>query len=270
MADEPYRTGEPQSPADDELSRLAAEGRRRIDADGARGAMVRKTAAEETREHIIRAAIGAHFGSPLRRAAFAMLGVVALALGGGLAAAVVGPDLRDTCISVSAALGVPAFVAAMVLFNVQPKATPARVAAERAWSTSLPFELRGYFDLLASDEVVAIHVVADIEFAGTPPDPSLVQGAVGILDVDARVSHAEHGLLRICGALLPNTFVDYQKRRENNNRQHVAYVHALVLRVLLPIHRSHPIARVTLSRDTSLSNDERGRIAQVGFLMRRW
>jgi hypothetical protein len=270
MSEEPYRNGEPPSPADDELSRLAAEGQGRIDAAAERNAAQSSTAADETRDHVIRAALGAHYGSPVRRARLATFGVLALAIAGGLAASVVGGDLRDLLGTICAVLGGAAFIAAMILVSLQPRATAARVAAEQAWSSSLPFKLRGHFDLLASDDVVAIHVVADIEFARTPPDASLVQGAVGVLDVDARVSREGDTTLRIRGAALPNTFIDYRKRRENTNRQHVAYVHALVDRVLAPLHRSHPVASVTLSRDTDLSDEESGRVAQLGFLLRKW
>lgn len=192
MPDEPYRTTQTGSRADDELKRLAAEGKRKADVTTERQEAEGAVAASKSRDTVIRAALGAYYGSPTRQAAGFAFVVIVFCIVGGIASSLAGREAPAAL----AGIGFVSFLAAIVLLIVQHKATHARVAAERERLKSLPFELRGYFDLLATDDHVEVHVLVDLEFEGAPPDASLVQGAAG-------------PGLHIRGGALPNTFVDF-------------------------------------------------------------
>jgi hypothetical protein len=271
MSDEPYRAGSAHSEEDAELARLAAEGQRKIDEAAARNAASRETTEERTRDDVIRAAIGAHFGSGVRRTARVLFLAIPLLIAAAVAAfPVAGTDLGGPLAFVFGMLALACFVTAIFLVSVQPMASRARVAAERAWSTSLPFALDGYFDLLAMDDCSACHILVNVQWGpGRPAELALVEGAAGALDPDARAQANGSGVL-IRSTAMPMTYLDRHRNRRGTNRQLAAYTHALVDRVLVPIHKSHPIARITLGHDTRLSREEHSRVTGVGVLMRKW
>ena len=271
MSEEPYRAGSTHAEEDVELARLAAEGQRKIQDAAAIAGASREASANRTRDELIRAAIGGHFGSAVRKAARTLFIAIPVLIAGAAAAVpVLGADTGAVVAFVLGTLATVSFVAAMVLVNMQPMASPARVAAERAWSTSLPFAMDGYFELLALD-CSELHIVIDVEWApGRPAEVSLVQGAAGALDVDARAEAVRGGAIRIRSGPLPGTYTDFHRNRRGSNRQHVAYVHALIDRVLLPVHRSHPIARIALGHDTSMTHEEHARMLSLGALTRKW
>ena len=99
---------------------------------------------------------------------------------------------------------------------------------------------------------------------------SIVQGAAGVLDDRARAQMKPGGAVRIRSTALPGTYFDRRGNRQGTNRQLAAYMHALIDRVLLPIHRNHPIARIVLTQDFDLDDEERARSRNLGFDMRKW
>jgi len=86
-------------------------------------------------------------------------------------------------------------------------------------------------------------------------------------------THAEvvpGGVIRIRSGPLPGSYIDSHRNRRGTNQQFVTYVHAAIERVLLPVHRSHPISRIILEGDSSLSHEEHARMQKVGVYSRRW
>jgi hypothetical protein len=137
---------------------------------------------------------------------------------------------------------------ALVLMNLPPRASLAQVDKERAWVKGLPFEMEGYFLLLLFRDN-RCQMVVDIEWQGRPtPDVDKVQGALGVYDADARAEQVGDSI-RVRSTWLTGAFVDPFRTYISiggNNVQLVAYVHALISKVLQPIHRSHPIKRISV------------------------
>lgn len=279
MPNEPYRPAPAHLEEDAALARLAAEGQRKIHDAALKQGQSTRSQEEIDRDVLIRAGIGAHFGSPRRRLAGA--GVVAVAvivlalIVLGTAGDAMGVDRAtvETLIPTLVLVASLVFTVAMVLLGLQPLATPARVEAERAWVASLPYRLEGYFDVLGKSGHVATHLIFALEWAGPAPDPSLVQGVVGTLDPAAQLQN-NSGPLEIRSDAMPAGFVSTLSRGgryAQNNRQLVAYTHALVDRVLAPIHARHPLSRVRVTTGSAFfESDVDARRRTIGFLIRRW
>jgi hypothetical protein len=237
MPDEPYRPAPPPDPARGELERLAAAGQQRIVQASAAKAATASTAAERN----LRVALGGHYGAPVRWTSYGVIAAgVVLAVG-------------DTWWPAGAFFPGLALAAAGVLVRIfaEPRASRARVEAERAWSASLPFRLDGYFEALAAvpSGQCWLRVVVAWAGAGAPPDASLVQGALGVVDTSARVTEAAaEGLTIETGPISGATGIRVNRVWVYRNTRVVAYVHDLVDRVLVPLHRTRAIARVALAR----------------------
>ena len=243
MPDGPYRPD--PTPPDAELARLAAEGERRIQEASTRRTAAQQGAGERNRARNIRVALGGYYGSPVGKASVALIVVGATMLVGEIAW-----DIHDF------ALGGLIFVwAVMLRVFVRPKATRARVEAEKAWTRSLPFGLDGYFEALGAAAQLSCKLTVTLAWIdpGLAADDGTLHGLVGLLDTDARVVSREAGSAVIqSGRIEDRTRTRIQVNRATHyvrrNTPLVRYVHALVEQVLLPLHRAHPIARVTLER----------------------
>lgn len=232
----PHRT-EPEP--DPELDRLAAQGharRRSHDSEH------QESAQAAAREHL-HAAIGSYRGSS--RSSVPLL--VALAGFAAVFAAIVfGAGLRP--------LGViGAFVAFLSLFVWKlspPKVSPEEIEAERAWATSFPFALHGYFDVLSQQPRASRSLAYELRWSeGTaPPERSLLEGICAAADPGARVERIDAQGARIrSGAVSGDTGTRINRQPVYRNHELPAHVHGVVETALVPLHRQHAVASVTLS-----------------------
>jgi hypothetical protein len=264
MPDDPYRPPPSVSEADAELARLAAAGQHRILEASASAAQEAAQQEAENREQNIRVALGVHYGGAAWRAVAVATGVGAVCLLMGIVGLVL--DHRSVAAGGSAAASVLlgggfglTLVGGMVLMFLSPTASPARVAAEKAWATSLPFAMDGYFEVLAAQPDAFCRLAAMVAWGdgGKAASPETVQGVLGVLDTDARADSSAGGTtVTIRSGLISGLRWNSQSGSRSTpvwvyfNHRFVAYTHNLVDKVLMPIHRSHPIASVALSRES--------------------
>jgi len=254
MPDDPYRPPPSPSDADADLARRAAEGAsRQREADATR-AVARTAGAEKN----LRVALGGHFASPLRTipvVVAVVLGTASVILYVTAPSRATDPDYsRDWSLMLLVFMG--AVAAFFVRLFIPPTATRARVAAETAWAASLPFALRGYFEVLAADPVASCALEVELAWGDAAGAPSLetVQGILGTIDTAARVvPHGGGTAVGIrSGSISGSTGISSGSKRNPiyvyRNHRFVAYTHRLVEEVLLPLHRSHAIARVAMKR----------------------
>ena len=116
---------------------------------------------------------------------------------------------------------------------------------ERAWLASLPFVTEGYFESLAGSPraIFRLEITVTLAEASRAPSLDILEGVVHVHDVDAEVVLSDGGPITITSGdsavALPGYFP--------YTLQKIApYMHGLVNQVLLPLHRSHPIARVSV------------------------
>ena len=248
MSEGPYRP-DPALP-DAELARLAAEGQRRILDAQANRATGRQAADEGSREKNLRVALGGHYGSPLGKASAALIAVGAIVTLGNL---VWGFDRHY--------LGELLLVAAvLVRIFVAPKATRARAESERRWAISLPFVLDGYFEVLGGEPRMANVLTVTLTWSDPRriPGEGELRGLLGLVDTDARAESRDPATTVIrSGRIEDKSWIRvYRGMNRGMNRGYVmrrntplvGYVHRLVDKTLLPLQRSHPIARVSLTR----------------------
>jgi hypothetical protein len=252
--DGPYRPPPPSSEADADLARRAAEGARLQREADASLAVVRTAGADRN----VRVAVGAHFGTPLRTVPVVLAVLLATAT---VALYATGPSkATDPDYSSHWSLTMLALMGAGAAFFVRlfipPVATRARVTAERAWATSLPFALDGYFDVLAAEPVAwcALEITLAWENPTGAPGVDTVQAIFGTSDTAAKVQHgAGAGTVGVRSDVISgSTGISSGSKRNPvyvyRNHRFVAYTHRLVDEVLLPLHRSHAIARVSMGR----------------------
>ncbi len=254
MNDRPYRPAPDVSEDDAALARLAAEGQHRILEAGAREADARQESGEGKRERNVRIALGAYHGTPVRKASYALMGVGALVI---VAVGIESPAFGSTGAVVSFLVGMLAATGGFLIRVLSaPIATRAELAAERAWTKSLPFAMDGYFEMLAAEPTLECELVLELEWTpGHVPTPETVQGLLGTWDTGARVQPLEEAL-----CIRSSTFECGRLHNANNwygsdalrpTRHLVDKVHGLVTTILQPLHRSHAIARVSLRRDAT-------------------
>ncbi len=122
-----------------------------------------------------------------------------------------------------------------------------KAAAERAWLASLAFAVDHYFAVLALAPRAIFRLTFTIHLADSERAPSLdvLRDIVHVHDVNADVGLRDDGMIAIeCdedAVSLPGYFP--------YTVQNIApYIHGLVDKVLVPLHASHPIARVAIAR----------------------
>ena len=239
----PYRPAPQVPPPDPELARLAMEGNRRR-MEVASGQEI----AERTAGGLhLRTAIGAYRGSMIKR-------VVLGTLIGGVALGALGVALTMLGAPEVGVLLLPGFVVAFICIFlaafIPPVASRGAVAAEQDWAMALPFQLFGYFDLLSVDPRPARRVVYAIVWqeGSLPPDTNLLHGIIGAVDPEARVDRVDaRGATITGGAVSGGTGISVNQRPVYRNHRFCESIHGVVEQVLLPLHRTYPIALVTLS-----------------------
>lgn len=237
----PYRP--PPGPGPDpELARLAAQGQQR------RMAAAQEHQVEQRVEGSgnLKTAIGAYRGSTLKRV---MLFGILLSLAAG------GTGVTLTSLGYGEIGGylIPGFVIAFVTFMiwvfVPPIASESAVAAERAWMMGLPFQLTGYFELLSSHPQYSRTVRYQIRWqdGARPPEEHLLHSVFGAVDPQARVERVDfQGASITSGPVSGHTGIRVNRVPVYRNHRVPAHVHAVVDQVLVTLHRSHPIAEVTM------------------------
>ena len=242
MSNDPYRPQQGTNP-DDELARLAQQGQRRIQAAAAGQSQVERV---EGSRHL-RVAVGAVRGSTFRRAflVLALLGLLTLIAGFALVVA-----LGDLAFVPLLPLGFAAAMGGFMTFVfVPPLASQAAMAAERAWVASLPFELEGYFEVLAAEPSAVCKLRVELVWQTVGADPATLQGVVGLLDTDARVTERAADAATITSGVVSGaTGIRINRVPVHRNHRVAAYLHRLVDVVLLPVHRNRPLARVSVTR----------------------
>jgi len=252
MNEGPYRPDPPGSEADADLARLAARGQRRIfeaNAAGASRAVSAEQLEEKKRDWNIGLALAAYHGTPLRKACVALMGIGLLTI---LCAALFGRGMVAGGVGFIVGL-LAVFGGYMAAIFIDPTATRAQVAAERAWAASLPFAMDGYFDLLAQDPVIACRLLVELTWKpGRTPAPEIVRGALGLWDAGIGVEPGEASTMNARSS--PFMCGRYSRSYAGltppvPNRHLVGRVHGLVETVLLPLHRSCALERVSLRRE---------------------
>ena len=258
MPDDPYRPDPEQPRVDPELAKLAAEGERKL---AAAHEHRHAPKAEHQHDTYIRQALGAYHGSPARKVSLALFALAAVSAAGfATTFGRLGTTLLAPCIP----LFLIGLVGGLVFASVKALATPATVAAERQWLASLPFALDDYFELLAARPVRTCVLVADLQWdgaaTGRPPDPDVVHGVAALWDAGVHVEPHD-GDVELRSSWFRSGFWDggvvettESFGKISPNKRIPEAVHRLVDKVLLPLHKSHPIARVKLSR-TDENND---------------
>ena len=242
MPDDPYRPYPVTNP-DDELARLAQQGQRRIQAAAA--GQSQHVQVEGSRH--LRVAVGAVRGSTVRRAflVLAALGVLTLIAGFALVVAN-GDPVFVPLLPLGFASAMGGF---MVYVFMPPVASRAAMEAERAWVAALPFAFEGYFETLSAEPSAVCKLRIELVWQTVGADPATLQGVVGLLDTDARVTQAAADVATITSGVVSGaTGIRINRVPVHRNHRVATYLHRLVEVVLLPVHRNRPLARVSVSR----------------------
>jgi hypothetical protein len=225
---EPYRAPPAQAQADAELARLASQGQRRVHSESMRQDSEQKERFEWVRLWRLHDAMKLLPGAPHVQASPESLPAEAEFPPGEF---VPGDDER---------VGPPP------LEFVEAAARKAH--AEALWLASLPFAMERYFAILAEEaqETSRIDITVTLHDAGGAPSHDTLEGVVHVHDVAAEVTEGASGSIEVrSGALSGRTGAAFIYTNENI----APYVHGFVDRVLRPLHRSRPIARVSLARE---------------------
>ena len=216
---DPYRSTEEASGPDAELARLAAQGERRVQAQ----AIARSNQREWVR---------------LERLCDAMQLLPPAPPGGAIPTEAEFPAPPDHAYQDDYAKAPDPAVL---------QAAARKAYAERAWLASLPFHVERYFDVLAEapEAIFGLEVTVALVDASHTPSLEILRGIVHVHDVDAEVVLSRGGGIAIevgSAAIALPGYYPYTVQKI------APYVHGLVDKALLPLHRSHAIARVTLTR----------------------
>ncbi|MFO0677039.1 MAG: hypothetical protein U0169_10910 [Polyangiaceae bacterium] len=200
---------------------------------------------DRTGDRNLRIAIGGFRGSTLKRV---ILGMVFVAAAAGVGAVVMtekGPARGGV---VAMAFGATMCTFMLWVF-VPPFASRATVSAEERWVGSHPFRLVGYLEVLALPPLFQRSLTFQLQWQpGTrPPEYSLLHGAIGAIDPGARVRWCgETAVTIVSGPVSGYTGISANRVPVYRNHRIPAHVHAVVEKFLVPLHRSHPIAEVSV------------------------
>lgn len=203
----------------------------------------------------LRTAIGAYRGSIFKRlllGGIALGGLfIAIAVVGGFLAQSVDADFIHLVPSVGPVGFMVSFASFMMYVFVPPYASAGAIAQEQAWMTSLPFSLRGYFEVMSMEPQHSVGLMLQITWrpGSRPPDPHLLQNVLAAADPHSRVEYADAQCARvITGAISGVTGIRVNRRPVYRNHKHAERIHAYVDRALMPLNQSHPIADVMISK----------------------
>ncbi len=239
----PYRPNPQVPPQDPELARLAMEGQRRR-MEVAAGHQIEQR--EAGGQHL-KTAIGAYRGSTIRRISLTgLVGGAVLGIVGVILSAVGQLEIGEFLIP---GFGV-SFLCIFLTAFIPPFASQGAIAAEQEWAMRLPFQMVGYFEVLAAQPRPARRVIYELTWRDgvVPPDPNLLHGIFGAVDPEARLERSDARGARIIGGSVSGaTGIRINRVSVYRNHKFCASIHGVVEKVLLPLHRTYPIAHVTLS-----------------------
>jgi hypothetical protein len=241
MSDDPYRP--PPAEPSAELAKLAAEGRARMRA----AKPERPALAPDPKGDELRAALGGRYFSPTRVAGLSavavgllLLVVAVVALGGSGEAATVGIT------------GLVSLVAGLIVSSTDAakRASPAQVDAERRWVGALPFRLEGYLQALEHEPQRECQLDVELQWAPAAAMPSddILLGVWATQDTGARLRQRSGETIHVRSGPIVSPATQLRVLTIYHNTRIPPFVHRLVDRVLVPIHRSHPLARVSIRR----------------------
>lgn len=268
MSRDPYRPPPSATEVHADLERLAAEGRQRIQEAKSGHVVAQPPPAGDYGDYAL-VAIGAHRRPPLAIALFlvvlpcAAVAPVAILMG-------VQEPLGGLIFIGGESLAAAALVAGLFLVSTPPAwAMRSALAAERAWLASLPFALRGYFETLSAEPRRQMHLSVGIAWAdqARTPTQETLSAVLGVHDTEGRVGKPDPPSVFddietrpdvvIRTGMVPGTRSKtdaYSDRRaafelvSTSNAKVWSYVHDLVDKVLLPVHRDYAIRWVTITR----------------------
>jgi hypothetical protein len=250
MPDEPYRQSEGSSGAA-KLARLAQEGERRIHAVSEGRSQVARS---EANKHLL-LAIGAVRGSRGR----VLIPLIVLGALTAIIGFVVTIRASQTMIfdhGANFAFGVPllfggilaAVGAYLIYVFLPPTASPAQVDAEHDWIAKLPFALEGYFEALSAKPEISVQLRIELAWQTVGVELPTLQGILGLLDTEARVTGASDRATITTGMIDGSTGVAVNRAPICGNHRVAKYVHKLVDVVLMPVHDNRALASVRVTR----------------------
>ncbi len=127
-----------------------------------------------------------------------------------------------------------------------------RRALEAQWAAALPFGMVGYLEVLSAKPEYTSTLNVALTWTGRPPDRALLQSALYVHDAKAEIKSQDDASTtvrssEISGETNLKTNLGGEMYLHTNGRI-VTYVHGLVDKVLVPLHRTHPIREVSISR----------------------
>ena len=128
------------------------------------------------------------------------------------------------------------------------EAAARKAHAEALWVASLPFAMERYFAVLAEEAKATSRVdfTIALQDAGGAPGHDTLEGVVHVHDVDAEVTERAGAPIAVrSGAIPGRSGTPFIYTNENI----APYIHGFVDRVLRPLHRSRPIACVSMARE---------------------
>jgi hypothetical protein len=248
-----------------ELDRLRASGRRSI---AEQGEQVHRRAEREAAlvtgwERLGRFAWGNHpkalrtaFRYYATRVAYGSL-VVAVTL--AIARVVFSdPELERTGLGVAAMMTFPGwfFVVALVLAPIHRTMVELQVRAEKAWLASLPFETQGYLETLShfprsNSMRVRVWLVPVDPTRAAPED--VVRDLAGLVRSPSGELPTVHhdGNRGEASFASPQIAVKFPSARGGSHKQMSgvrSWQRRVLSQIVVPLHRTHPIERVTIHR----------------------
>jgi hypothetical protein len=173
-----------------------------------------------------------------------LLGVVEAAVQGSATGEALGPAIGISCMLL--------VVAGIIVSSTEAaqRASPAQVDAERRWAGALPFRLEGYFEVLEHhpEKECRLDVELQWEPAVAMPSDDILLGVWGTQDTGARIQERSGDTVRVRSGTIVSPARQLRVLTIYRNSRIPPFVHRLVDRVLVPVHRSHPLARVSIRR----------------------
>jgi hypothetical protein len=127
-----------------------------------------------------------------------------------------------------------------------------RRAAEAQWVASLPFAMSGYLDVLSDKAQYKSTLIVVLAWTGRPPQQGLLQSAIYAHDAEAAITSQDDSTTtvrssEISGETGWKVNLDGEMFLHTNGRI-VTYIHGLADKVLVPLHQTHAIREVLVSR----------------------
>lgn len=145
----------------------------------------------------------------------------------------------------SADAGFGLFGAGMVLaiapmFLLRPTLARRALVREKTWLLGLPFAVEGWLEVISAPPRDT-KIIATLHFREAAPDKRTLEGLAALVGATANP-----GLARV--ALTSRELSVDGGDSDDHNGNLLAWQHALVKRVALPLHAAHPLVKLSLHR----------------------